>query len=159
VLERHRFVLCWCDGVLLDYMEPISQSKWLLARLLAIVFNTIAIMSIPVEQSNVDWLACFLISAISSASLFLWLTMIRSRQDIDWFAPYSLWQPFLPMKQYPLRFWFLTSYSLVIAGIAATIRNMTLHRRPEAVCATFVFMGLFISTALRLWIRNFQQPE
>lgn len=112
-------------------------------------------MAIPRERSNLDWGACFLISIIVSVSLFVWLTVTRSNQSIDWSEPYSWWKPFLPMKQYPLRFWFLVSYSFMLAGGVAMLIDAISHNGHEAVGGTFFFMGLFVGLALKAWIDKY----
>jgi hypothetical protein len=129
--------------------------RWLVARVLIVAVNVGVIGSIPVEHSNIDWAACFLISFISAAALFAWLRAIRSRQNVDWSRPYSWRQPFWPMAWYPVRYWFLASWALVIAGATAMAKGIVFHQGHEAVPGTFVFMGLFMMVALRTWIRKF----
>lgn len=112
-------------------------------------------MAIPQERSNLDWGACFLISVIWSASLFAWLTMTRSNQDVDWSDPYSWRKPFIPMKRYPLRFWILISYSFMLAGFTAMLEDVIAQSSHEAVGGTFFFIGLFVGLAVKVWIKQF----
>lgn len=135
-------------------MQFEFRSKWIIARFLVMATNIGAIIAIPREQSNLDWGACFLISIIWSASLFVWLTVTHSKQGIDWSEPYSWWKPFLPMRRYPLRFWFLVSYSFMLAGIVTMLVDVFSHNGHEAVGGTFFFIGLFIGLALKVWVKK-----
>lgn len=136
-------------------MKLESQNIWLFARVVVIVLNVGGIAALPAGRSNIDWPACFLVSAIASIGLFLWLMAIRFRPYVDWSETYSWRRPFLPMNKYPLRFWFLISCSLILAGAVAVLGRVTLHRGHEAVSGTFFFMGLFIMVVLRVWIKKF----
>src|SRR5579885_3781709 len=79
-------LLEWVEHFITD-MQFNFRHKWLIARLLIVAINIGGIVAIPKERSNLDWGACFLISILCSASLFVWLTMSRSNQDIDWSEP------------------------------------------------------------------------
>jgi hypothetical protein len=133
-------------------MKDIPSLKWLIVRLLIVVLNVIALVSIPSERSNIDWPACFLIAGISAGGLFLWLAAIRYQQGVDWSEPYSWRKPFLPMKKYPLRYWFLVSVALSIAGAASLSRTAALHQGHEAVPGTFISMGLLMMLVVKAYI-------
>jgi hypothetical protein len=131
------------------------SDKWLIARLLVIGANVAAITSIQTERSNIDWGACFLISAIFSLVMYGWLTLIRDRVTANWSERYAWRQPFLPMNRYPFQFWFLISHAFALAGATALLRDVVLHREHKSVSATFLFMGLFAFLALKIWCSKF----
>jgi hypothetical protein len=126
--------------------------KWVAARLLIVAANVAVAISMPVERSNIDWPACFLVSSISAAALFAWLTAIRYKQGIDWSEPYSWRKPFWPMRKYPSRYWFIISMALIIAGAVGMARLGLFHQGHEAVLGTFLFMGLFMLIILTIFI-------
>lgn len=136
-------------------MRAILRHKWIIARFLIIAVNVFGIAAIPKERSNLDWGACFLISVIVSVGLFAWLTAIRYKKDVDWSEPNSWRKPFYPMKKYPLRFWFLTAYSFMLAGIVAMSTAAIVQSGHEAVGGTIFFIGLFVVIALKIWIKKF----
>ena len=125
---------------------------WLIARLVVMLVVTASIVVIPEGRSNLNWGACFFISAISAAFLFGWLTVVRFKPGIDWSEPYSWEQPFLPMNRYPLRYWFVVSISCMFAGAAAMLREVVRHGGSLAFGGTFFFLGLFVGVALKVWI-------
>jgi hypothetical protein len=150
-------------------MSNVSRVAWIIARLLLITVNIIGITSIPVARSNIDWGACFLISAIWSIALWAWLTLSSSRfawltfgrwsKRIDWSDPYSWDKPFWPMVRYPLRFWFWVSSSFVLGGMVALLKVVVAGRGHEAVAGTFFFTGLFVAITLGVWIRKARSDE
>jgi hypothetical protein len=92
---------------------------WVLLRLVVIAVVTAGLLSIPAARSNLDWGAGVFIGVIISVALYLWLMAAGSRADMDLSLPYSFKQPFLPMRKFPLRYWFVVSYALVIGGAVA----------------------------------------
>jgi hypothetical protein len=132
-----------------------AGAVWIVLRFAAVAAITAALMSIPVARSNLDWGAGVFIGIIVSVALFLWLTAIRSREDVDWSQPFSLTQPFFPMTGFPLRYWFVASCSLAIGGAATTLRDLIEHNGRQGVGGSFLIAGLFIAVTLTLWIRAF----
>lgn len=134
------------------------SKNWFAFRIFVIAANVLALTSIPVEQSNIDWGACVLISALSAVAVYMWLTAVRTRGGIDWSEPYSWRKPFFPMQRYPTRFWVLASYALMISGSSAVIKDVVLHQEKTAVGGTFFFMGLAIFGSLLLRMRDHMGP-
>jgi hypothetical protein len=95
-----------------------------------------------------------LITLAVSVSLFGWLTFSRHSKNIDWSHPFSWTVPFFPMKTYPLRFWWLASESLLLAGGTAMIVDF-LRDGPIAFGATFFGIGCGISGTLWIWCKTF----
>lgn len=60
------------------------------------------------------------------------------------------------MANYPLRFWVLAAYALTLGGVLSILADVALNRGHMVVSGTFLFMGLFILAALKLWIRIFR---
>jgi hypothetical protein len=140
-------------------MTGAWRAVWLTLRVLAMVFCTIGVIFIPEARSNIGWGACFIISFISAFSMFLWLTVSRSIKRIDWSDPYSWDKPFWPMRKYPLRYLFVCSYSLTLAGAVAMLRDVIVRNGYEAVSGTVFFLGLFLGLALIVWIRRFKSNQ
>jgi hypothetical protein len=134
---------------------------WKFLRLSVIAINIAGLLSFDAARSNLDWGVGFLAGIVSSIGLYWWLAVVRSRHDIDrytdWSQPYSLEQPFFPMRKYPLRFWFLAAYSLMIAGAAVMLRDMIENNGHVGFGGSFFIAGLFIAAALKLWIKRFSQ--
>jgi len=128
----------------------------LVFRFLVLAINAWVIPAIAREGSNTDWPVWFLFGAVCALALFGWLTAIRSRQNVDWSAPYSWYEPFWPMGRYPLRYWVLAAYALTLGGVLSIVEDIALNRGHMALSGTFLFMGLFILAALKLWIRIFR---
>jgi hypothetical protein len=57
------------------------------------------------------------------------------------------------MRRYPIRFWFLASLSLLIAGAVALGVDFLLRKGHEAFDGTFFFWGLGLLAAVNLWLR------
>jgi hypothetical protein len=137
-------------------MKDWRSQIWLVCRIVLIVVTAFAIASYPRNRSNVDWIACLIISVLTSVGLFLWLTVIRSRPNVDWSEPHSWKRPFFPMNLYPVRFWFLGSISFIVGGGIAIAMDLIAHNGHEAFGGTFLFLGLGTLLALELWIKRFR---
>ena len=137
-------------------MKTWSPQLWTVFRITLIAVNIIAIVSYPRNESNLNWMACLLVSSITSVSLFIWLTLIRTRSTTDWSEPFSWRKPFFPMISYPIRFWFLTSISFMAGGGFAVLKDLAFHNGQEAFGGTFFFWGLGILIALKIWIKIFR---
>jgi hypothetical protein len=135
-------------------MQFNFRYNWLIARLLVISANIGGMIFIPLDHSNLDWGACFLISFVWSVSLFVWLAAIRNDQNMVLDDTYSWSKPFLPIRRYPLRFWLLVGYSLVLGGSAAMLVAIISHGGREAVGGTFFFVGLFTLLVVIAWIKR-----
>jgi hypothetical protein len=116
---------------------------------------TASLLSIPVARSNLDWGAGAFIGVIFSVVLYLWLMAAGSRAGMDLSLPYSFKQPFLPMRKFPLRYWFVVSYSLVIGGAVAVLRDLIERDSHAGVGGSFLIAGLFIAATLTLWAKTF----
>jgi hypothetical protein len=123
---------------------------WVLIRMVAVVGNIVGVATYPAEKSNLDWPACFLITATFSVTVFSWLYVVGKKNGIDLSGPYSLDTPFYPMRRYPLRFWFLASISLLAAGVLRLTIDLLYHRDHAAFGGTFFFWGLGILVVLEL---------
>lgn len=104
--------------------------------------------------SNVDWTACVIVSLISPLALLGWLSAAKSH--IDWSGPYSLTKPFVPMRTYPLRFWFLISLCLLSDGMALLGHDLASHGSFTVYGSLFFFWGASILLTLTAWIHFFR---
>jgi hypothetical protein len=130
------------------------MAAWLFIRIAVISLVTFSIIEAPVELSNLDWAAAMLIGAVVGLGIFAWLAMIRENQDVEWSGAFDLLRPFWPMTRYPLQYWFLISFGLIIGGAAGVTKQLATHSGREAVPGTFLIMGLSIFTSLRLFQRS-----
>lgn len=130
-----------------------SSTFWLTLRIVALFVMASAIWSVPSEHSNIGWGVGALFGAMIAVGLYVWLWVMRSRSGIDWTQPYSLKTAFLPVNKFPLRFWLLSGYGMVLGGCAAILRDYVHHTGREAIGGTFVVAGLFVVVALALWIQ------
>lgn len=121
---------------------------WFILRILVVTGVAVEIASLSPATSNLDWIACGLISSATGVGLFLWLRSIRYRADIDWTQPFSVMRPFFPMNRNPVRFWLLTAVSLLLGGLTAFLRELISGKQHAAFGATFIFMGIAIFLAL-----------
>jgi hypothetical protein len=140
-------------------MSAIFQSKWFAARLVILTASALGVPLIPRAQSNVNWGACFLMSAFTFISVFIWLAVSRSisryNKIIDWSEPYSWWGPFFPMRRYPLRFLLLGSSSLILGGLVALLSGAIFQQGHQALPGTVFFLGMSIGLAVALWTKVF----
>ena len=134
-------------------MKQLPPKVWVVIRLL-VVGCSLDILSYPRDQSNLDWVSCVLISSAFSIVLFGWLALTRFRKDVDWSEAYAWKEPFLPMSKYPLRFWTLVSYSLLVGGGAALLKDAISRNGYEAFGGTFFVLGVAIAIVLRIWMKK-----
>jgi hypothetical protein len=127
---------------------------WIFFRLAAIALVTFSLLSLPVARSNLDWGAGVLIGAISAGGTYWWLSLIRSRSNVDLSQPYLPTRPFLPMMKFPWRYWFVVSYSLAIGGAVTALRDSIEQNGHEGVGGSFLIVGLFIAVAVMLNIER-----
>ena len=125
-------------------------------RLLVLAINAWSLPAMSREESNAVWPVWFLFATLCGLAFFGWLTTIRSRKNVIWSAPYSWYEPFWPMAKYPLRFLLLGAYAFTLGGVLSILEDIVLNGRHMAVSGAFLFMGLFILAALKLWIRIFR---
>lgn len=133
-------------------------NKWSFLRITIIISNIIFAINISEQKNNVDWVACFLISASFSATLFAWLTLIRKNTKVDFYANYSLTYPFFPINKYPVQFWLLGAFAFIISGGIAIMISYIKKQNNLAFCGTIFFWGLGIFTSIKIWQRVFRIP-
>jgi uncharacterized membrane-anchored protein len=121
---------------------------WMLFRLFVVEAASWSVVAISKTNSNIDWLACALISAAFGIALFTWLTVTDGRGGIDWSEPLSLTKPFYPMVTYPVRYWLLAAMALLLGGTAAAFLAMRTDEGRLRTSATFFFSGVAIVGAL-----------
>lgn len=119
-------------------MDRSFPLKYVALRTVIIALNIYGVASYPQNEANVGWPVGLIVGAVTSVGLFTWLTLIRSTRDVDWSAPYAWNKPFFPMKNYPLRFWILGSWSLMAAGIVTILRDVAFRRGDSGFGGTFL---------------------
>ena len=131
----------------------ITPPLWVLLRIIVILLASWGITSYDAAKSNVDWLACLLISTALGVSLFLWLFSMNNRQPIDCTKPISISYPFMPMRRYPIRYWLVAATALISGGSAALLKETTRGAQHMTVGASFVCLGIGILLAIGLFVR------
>lgn len=131
-----------------------SENNWLFGRVAVIAATTSLIWSIPEERSNLDWAAAVLLGAVIAVALYIWLRTTRNRDGIEWSGAYAVQTPFLPMSKYPLRYWVVASYALMVGGSVSVVRDLLRHSGRSGVPGTFAFLGLYIALAVGLSTRR-----
>jgi len=137
----------------------MTSHKYAVLRVLIIALNIYGVASYPQYQANVGWPVGLIIGATTSVGLFTWLTLIQSRRDIDWSAPYSWKKPFFPMSKYPLRFWVLGSSSLMAAGSITILIDVGFRSGHSGFGGTFLCWGLGAFITLLVWNKIFHQTS
>ncbi|SRR5216683_1021599 len=134
----------------------ISQALWFLLRV-AITGDILYTILENEPRSNVDWLACGLISTVSAIFLFGWLHAVRSQWH-ETERPYSLTTPFFPVGRLTIRFWFTAALSQLIAGALASVYDLHRYGTINPLSASFFFLGVFCLVAVLVSIRSTSLP-
>ena len=123
-------------------------------RAAIISLTAVGVATYPQQRSNLDWPVGLIIGILSSIGFSLWLARVRSDPSVVLADPYSWTAPFFPMRRYPLRYLWLGSLSLTIAGGAGILRAATGQHRRAGFAAAFLIWGLCIAATLYLWARS-----
>jgi hypothetical protein len=81
--------------------------------------------------------------------------MICSRQKIDFLKPYSWVTPFFPMRKYPVHFWGVMAFSLMIAGGIIILLDVILKNGHEAFGGFFFLWGFGILITIKIWLKYY----
>ena len=125
--------------------------RWLAIRVAVVLMISWSIVTI--NPSDLDWIACLLISVASGLSVFLWLFWTDKITGLNWDQPTSIYQPFYPMNKYPVRFWVVSGISLCLGG-GALILKETFKGANVSPGATFFFLGSGILLAIGILIKT-----
>jgi hypothetical protein len=94
---------------------------WIVLRLAVVGSVTFDLFGLDPTKSNIHEWSAAILGIIPGVGIYLWLSMIRYREWTDFSHMVSLQKPFLPMSRFPLRFWFVASYSMLIGGAVAML--------------------------------------
>lgn len=125
---------------------------WLIVRLAVVLGMSIGLLSVPTSQSNFGWGAGALVGLIAGINLYFWLWRLRDVPGVIRSRPYSWFEPFWPMQKYPVRFWIVSSYSLMLAGITTAAWRRLADAGASDLGAGCFLMGLLCFGAVALWI-------
>ena len=123
--------------------------RWLVLRIFITAIVAWELVSLSTTKSNVNWIACALISVATGLGTFIWFSYANSSNKVDWSRPFSLTEPFLPMMTYPLRYWILAAFVLIVGGSLSLLHSIV-SGTPTALGGTFLGMGLFIYFGISL---------
>ena len=123
--------------------------KWLALRILVTAVAAWELVSVSATRSNINWIACALISFATGLGAFIWFSYANSSNKVDWSRPFSLTEPFLPMMTYPLRYWILAAFVLIVGGSLSLLHSIV-SGTPTALGGTFLGMGLSIYLGISL---------
>jgi hypothetical protein len=132
-----------------------TRHAWILVRLAVIASVTAGLLATSAERTNLEWGAAIPLGLLPAVAVFLWLTIVRHRTNIDWSFPYSFGHRFLPMAKFPLRFWFLASCALLFGGAVTVVWDLIDRNGHEAIGGLFFMTGIFLSLTIMLWIKLF----
>lgn len=140
-------------------MKNFLKYKWYVFRAASLIAMVIALGVYPRGESNLDWWAAGIICLAFSIALFIWLTVVRSRSYMEWSKPYDLSAPFFPMNRYPLRYWIVASFSLMVGGMVSFLLDALSTGGDKAFGGTFFMWGLGMCITVRVWIYFFKRSE
>lgn len=112
-----------------------------------------SIASYEPYKSNIDWIACFMVSIAGGLAVFFWLLWGERVGAIDWTKPVSFTQPFLPMNRYPIRYWIVVAVSLILGGSAALLKEVMVGGHHAAFGTLFALWGISILLAIGILMR------
>src|SRR5690625_5247698 len=121
---------------------------WIVLRILYASVVIIGISYYPLENSNLDWVGCGLISIATGIAIFLWLMNLGRHVSVDWSEPFSIKKPFYPMNRHPVQYWTLTSIIVMLGGVAALVKMLALEGEHFVFGTNCIFLGLAILIAL-----------
>ena len=124
--------------------------RWLVLRILITAIVAWELVSLSTTRSNVNWIACALISFATGLGTFIWFSYANSSNKVDWSRPFSLTEPFLPMMAHPLRYWILAAFVLSVGGFLSLLRSIIVGGAPTALGGTFLGMGLSVYLGISL---------
>jgi hypothetical protein len=132
---------------------------WVLLRLVVVCLLTWSLFGLDSKSSNIhEWSAALPLGVIPGIAIYIYLSLNRYREGTDFSHTVSLQNPFLPMSRFPLRFWFVTSCSMLIGGATTILADLIQNKGRGPVAAVIFSMGAFIAIALRVWTwRNLRQ--
>lgn len=128
---------------------------WIILRVLVVLIVSWGIASYNSSTTNLNWLACLLISTAGGVFLFLWLQFIGkrgNRSNTDWTNAISLTRPFFPMNRYPIRYWLLVGLSLIVGGAIAFFKEVR-GGQHASFGTTFIALGVAFILAVCAWMR------
>ena len=126
---------------------------WIVLRALVMLLVSWGIASYDASKSNIDWVACLIVSIAGGLAVFLWLLWSERVRAIDWTKPVSITQPFFPMNRYPVRYWMVVAVSLILGGSMALMKEIATDGQHAAFGALFLFLGATILAAIGILMR------
>ncbi len=123
--------------------------RWLVLRILITAIVAWELVSLSTTRSDVNWIACALVSFATGLGAFIWFSYANSSNKVDWSRPFSLTEPFFPMMAYPLRYWILAAFVLTVGGSLSMLHSIV-SGTPTALGGTFLGMGLSIYSGISL---------
>jgi hypothetical protein len=89
------------------------------------------------------------VSVVVPVALFIWLLGNKGLLN-DRSNAHALTKPFLPMRKFPLRYWFTVSLMLIPASAIASLNGLFMHRKILPVDAMLFFVGALILCAVAM---------
>jgi len=124
------------------------STLWIVLRVVVVAAGCQSIFSASASPSNVDWIACAIISLSCGAFIFLYFVILSRVIGVDWSHPLSLTKPFWWPSQYPVRFWCLAAELALLGGVVALARDVISLGRLRPIDMTFFCLGLAFAAAL-----------
>lgn len=135
-------------------MTSKASTIWFYLRFPAIGLLAWGIASSPVDKSNLNWTAAFVIAPIVSASILFWILALRLvigrdfEVDADWPGLLSFSSPFFPMMRYPLRFWLIVGFGMILGGAGSILMNVSGSPGSSGFGGVFLLTGIGICISI-----------
>jgi hypothetical protein len=101
----------------------------------------------PSQPINADWQVGLGAGVAASIAFTGWIFVVRHRPKVVIDAPFSPMTPFLPINQYPVRAWRLSSFAAFVGGMVGLgtgLGNPQLDR-------SLAFLGLPLLVTTLAW--------
>jgi hypothetical protein len=126
---------------------------WLGLRLFVVGWSLLGGLSMPLANTNLDWVSCTALALLPGTMLFGWLSLRWRQGELrlgsDDLSPFS---PLWPMMTYPIQSWLVSGISALAIGIGLAVQVVLFH--PDKIWAplTLIACAASILGSLALWI-------
>ena len=127
-----------------------AAAFWRTARITALLATGVLVL-LP-STPFVDWRLSVIVGLLGSVAVFIWLSMMRFSEGVDWSAPYAWSLPFLPSTQYPLRSWLVNSCAMLIGGIVGQLVAAVSRAANASLSLMLLITGAFLLVTVHIWM-------
>lgn len=137
----------------------MSQS-WRVARVSIVFLGALPAFLKFNRRLDIDWRVSILMAGTIAVTIFGWLFLMRRIGRIDYPPRIGFDGPILPMTKYPIAFWAVTSYSMLICGGASIIAGLLFANDKVQFGILCLFIGgaILASIWLHIWVFSGEKP-